>query len=391
MSKPERYSEIIEICLKHAQERDYKSDDVSDLLKTRYYSFGNSLPSSLLQKIVLKPYFDLIRHKPDLIRRFVKEKGFVYPQGQAMVIRALVALAKNGSPLGDISEAERIASWLIENSSPLTEHFGWGQPFLWYSRKPFPAHTPRATVSSQVAWAMLDLHEYTNNEKYLDVVKSVWNLFRDDFNYTPDKKGNFCLSYTTIDNYHIHNSSMLAASVLMRLFKITGDEEIGNFAKKLINFTVSHQNEDGSFYYWAPPDKLNYKIDNYHTGFVLESFRTIIDDFDNNSYKNAYETGIEYYFDNLFDGATPKFTNKETFPIDIQSCAQSMMTFWMDGRNGKYADKAYEIADYAIERFFVKEKNHFGYRIFKDGKRDDSYYFRWGDAWMIRALAYLSN
>lgn len=390
MVKTDNYLEVLESSLTYAQTQGYKSYDISDLMKTKYYSFGKKIKSNFVKRVFLRPYADLMRHYPNLIRSFVKEKGYIYPQGQAMIIRALVQLYKKKNPLGDLEEAKKLGHWLINNKSPYSKHFGWGQPFLWYSRKPFPINIPRATVSSQVAWAMLDLFEVTADEEYLDIAKSVCQLFQNDFNYTPDANGNFCLSYTTIDHYHVHNASMLAASAMMRVYCLTKDNSIGDFARKLVNFTVSHQNEDGSFYYWAPPDKLNYKIDNYHTGFVLESFQSIIEDCKEDSfYQKAYEKGMKFYYDHLFEGGIPKMTNKETFPIDIQSCAQSIMTFYLEKEKKSYKEKAYEIADYTIKNFYLPQKKHFSYRIYKDGHRDESFYFRWGDAWMIRALAYL--
>jgi len=383
------YIKVLDLILTHAQSKNYKSNDVSDLMKSKYYLYVKNLPNGIPRKILNGSYVRIAQYKPEWIRPFVKDKGYIYPQGQSIVVRSLVELAKKNHPLGDLKEAKKIADWLIENKSPHSKHFGWGQPFLWYSRKPFPVNIPRATVSSQVAWAFLDLFELTGDEQYLDIAKDVCYLFMEEFNYTPDKNGNFCISYTTIDHYHVHNASILAASVMMRVYKILGTSEIGDFAKKAIDFTVSHQNEDGSFYYWAPPDKLNYKIDNYHTGFVLESLRTIKDDCGDNSYDKPYRDGMEYYFSNLFDGPMPKITNERKYPIDIQSCAQSIITFYLDGESPEYSQKVKEIADYALESFFLEDNNHFAYRIYENGFKDKSYYFRWGDAWMLRALAYL--
>ncbi|MDM8527697.1 hypothetical protein QUF58_05725 [Anaerolineales bacterium HSG24] len=386
--KSDIYSSIIKKSITYAQSNEYKSYDVSDLMKTKPYALFSGLSNNFLRRATLYLYSTLMKRKPEWIRKFVKEKGYIYPQGQAMVIRGLVTLAKKNNPLGDIEEAKKLADWLIKNSSPHSKHYGWGQPFLWYSRKPFPPNTPRATVSSQVAWAMLYLFEYTQDEIYLDVAKDVCYLFKEEFNYTPDNNGNFCVSYTTIDNYHIHNASMLAASVIFRVYAYTKIAELGEFGMRIADFTASHQNEDGSFYYWAPPDKLSYVIDNYHTGFVLESYKTIKEDCGDSRYDNVYSDGISFYYDNLFLDVIPKISWEKTYPIDIQSCSQSIMTFCLDG-NQKYIKKAHEIADYTIQSFFLKDKNHFAYKIYENNFIDKSYYFRWADAWMIRALSYL--
>lgn len=388
MERTETYSSIIKKSLNYAQSKGYKSYDISDLVKTKYYVLARDLPNSYLRKLVLYPYKQLSQRKPEWIRLFVKEKGYVYPQAFAMIIRGMVALAKKDSPLADIDEAKNLANWLINNPSPSAKHYGWGQPFLWYSRKPFPRNTPRATVSSQVAWAFLDLFEYTQDEHYLDIAKDICYLFKEEFNYTPDSNGNFCISYTPLDNYHIHNASMLAASVIFRVYAYTKVAELGEFAGKIAGFTASHQNEDGSFYYWAPPDKLNYVIDNYHTGFVLESYQTIMEDCGDGRYESIYRKGIDFYSNNLFADAVPRYSTAKTYPIDIQSCAQSILTFYLDG-NPEYIEKAQAIADYTIRTMFLSQKSHFAYQIHENNFVDESYYFRWGDAWMFRALSHL--
>lgn len=380
---------ILQDCIQHAKDNKYTSYDVSDLLKTRYYKFSKDISNSFINRLVRYPYSYLRKYYPDFIRKFVSDKGYIYPQGQAMMIRAFVTLARKNNVLGDIEEAKKIAQWLIENRSPHSKQFGWGQPFLWYSRKPFPPNIPRATVSSQVGWAMLDLYDYTGDIQYLDVAQNICELFKSEFNYTPDRNGNFCLSYTTIDNYHVHNASMLAASLIFRVARLKNNEALFKFGTRLVDFTVSHQNSDGSFYYWAPPDKINFMIDNYHTGFVLESFKTICEDCGDDRYDSAFKKGMEYYYNNLFDGPIPNISSKNKFPIDIQACAQSIITFQFDDLPSKYGLKANSIADYTLKTFYLKDKLHFAYKLYANNHLDKSYYFRWGDAWMIRALSYL--
>lgn len=387
-----RIQDILYRTLEFAHKNKFRSNDISDLLNSNYYIFSRRIKPVLLGRILLYPYNRLVKSYPHLIRKFIKNRGAIYPQGQAMLVRAMVSLINSGNELGNIQEVERIANWLKKSRSLFSDNYGWGQPFLWYSSQGviFPINIPRSTVSSQVAWAFIDLYEVTQNNEYLEIAKSVCRLFIDNFNYQEDTNGNIAFSYTTIDNYHVHNASMLAASVLSRVYRLTDIEEYRTYAKKAIDFTISHQNEDGSFYYWAPPNEVNYVIDNYHTGFVLECLKTIIEDFNKDEYTTAYQRGLNFYYDNLFEGAIPKLTPKSTYPIDIQSCAQSIITLSKDGRD-KYLNKAIEIAEYTIENFFLEDKNHFAYRIYKNGIRDESYYFRWGDSWMIKALALLNE
>ena len=378
-------------CIETAKEHDFVSPDVSDVKKLWLYRVLSQVPNPFIRRFCLAPLNYLNRYHPDFVRRFV-ESGYVYPQGQAVFLRGQINLLKQNSQLGDLSLCREVARWLVSNRNGDFKNHCWGQPFLWYSRKPFPPNLPRTTVSSQVAWAFLDLFDLTQDDEYLRVAESVCRFFLEDLNYAPDADGRICFSYTTLDNYHIHNASLLASSVLMRVGGISGNEEFRDAAVAATRFSVHHQNDDGSWYYWAPPDKLAYKIDNYHTGFNLEALATIVNDHPDSEFKEAHERGLVYFYNHLFDGNVPRSNNNSTWPVDIQACAQSIITFLLAATvDVRYRNKAREIAEYTVDNLFLESERHFAYRIYRNGHIDGSYYFRWGDAWMIRALSLLTE
>jgi uncharacterized protein YyaL (SSP411 family) len=163
---------------------------------------------------------------------------------------------------------------------------------------------------------------------------------------------------------------------------------------KAVNFTISHQNENGSWYYWATPDRLLYSIDNYHTGFVLECLnvcrRALAGEF---KYVSELRRGLEFYADNLFLGdGTPKMYNaaaRGIYPIDVHSCAQGIITFCeLADFEPRYLNTAEKIAGWTISNMQDKE-GYFYYRIYKNWKTDKTAYIRWGQGWMLRALSYL--
>jgi len=388
----ERVNEILELSIGLAKKKEFESYDVSGVKTPSSLIMARKIPIPIIRKVLVYGLQYIIRYYPGIVRFLSSKPKYIYPQGQAIFIRGQIELLKKNNQLGDIDLVKKIADWLIKNRSKGYDNFCWGQPFLWQSRKPFPPNLPRATVTSQVAWAFIDLYNYTSETEYLDVAISACNFFIEDLNHTPDADGDFCFSYTTIDNYHIHNASLLAAAVLMRVGTMISNEQFIEHAVRATNFSIKHQNSDGSWYYWAPPDKINYAIDNYHTGFNLESLQVIIKDHKNSDFEHAYKIGLEYYFNNLFDGVIPKCTHKSIYPIDIQGCAQSIITFALDvSGDEKFMKKAKEIVAYTNDTFFIEKKKHFAFRIYANSKTDKSYYFRWGDAWMIRALAIMSD
>jgi uncharacterized protein YyaL (SSP411 family) len=379
-------SEIFNDVLKTAEKNDFSSYDISDLHKTTISRLGSKISNLTIKKIVMKPYDILIKNFPSLIRFFVKDKYFKYPQGVAMTIRGLIGYYNKTSQEEYLEKAISLGDWLIDNSSAKDGNMGWGQPFIWYSRMIFPANTPRATVSSQAGWAFIDLYEVTSNKKYLNVLEKIYKCFRDEFNYELKADGSFCLSYTTVDKYHIHNSNVLASSMLARTANLIGNKEIKDFATRATSFTLNHQNEDGSFYYWAPPNKLAHKIDHIHTGFVLESLETLQFDLPELNISQAYSKGLDYYYKNLFNGVLPKIDIHKTYPIDIQSCAQALITF-ANTSNKEYRAKAKQILNFTLDKFYLISNKHFAYQqISESSKIDKNYYYRWGDSWMLKAL-----
>ena len=380
--------EIVESCLRTAANHKYISYDVSDLKRNSLFSFLNNIKSPFVKRWLSAPYDLALVYAPWLLRFFARNKGYEYPQAYALIIRSLILIQKNRPCKKRQKNIEEMLDWLLKNNNTDFNNPGWGQPFLWFSQKPFPANIPRATVSSQVAWAFIDMYELVGEERYLDVAKGVCRLFIEDFNQSKDQNGNLCFSYTTVDDYTIHNSSLMAAAVLARTYSHTKIEEFKEYAVKACSYSIQFINDDGSIGYASPPAASSTHFDSYHTGFVIEALQTISNDIPSIHFRSAYDRVLRFYIDNLFEGVVPRMTSKRTFPIDIQSCAQAVITFSLCD-DEFYREKAMQICRYTIDNFYLSSRRHFAYRIYRSGFKDKSYYLRWGDAWMIRAIALL--
>ncbi|HAF31118.1 MAG TPA: hypothetical protein DCG75_18935 [Bacteroidales bacterium] len=368
------------------------SYDVSDIKAQAIYIWIiNFSQKSKFTKILTAPAILLAENYTNFLRKVFIIKKKIYPQGQAVLARAYLAHYKLSKNKDSLDKALKALDWLKQNPSIGYNKYCWGQPYNWYSRKLIPANIPRATVTSQVANAFLDAYEVIKEEEYLEIAIEACNFFIENLKWQEDEDGFICFSYTSVDNYNIHNASMLAAAVLIRTWFYSKIGKFKEFGIKAMNFTIKHQNEDGSWFYWAPPDKIIGKIDNYHTGFVLESLEVIkkytVGGFD---LDHTINKGLEFYLKNLFvDNSIPKMTNKSIYPIDIQSCAQAIITLGeMKSGNPVLEKIANEIAKWTIENM-IDEKGFFYFRIYKNGRIDKTPYIRWSESWMLRALTFL--
>jgi len=366
------------------------SYDVSDIKTKKLFRWFYALnQKSKYAKYFCAPAIILAERYTDTVRKTICAKKKLYPQGQAIIARAYLCEYKQCGEDGLLNEAEKLLNWLEENPSKGYKYLCWGQPFTWMSRVKFPKNVPRATVTSQVANAFIDAYEITGKQKYLDVAIQACNFFIEELNYEEDENGFICFSYTTVDDFNIHNASMLAAAAIMRTWKISKVEKYRVYAEKAMNFTLKYQNEDGSWNYWAPPFKIGGKIDNYHTGFVLEAIENIRQcigaEF---KAEEALNKGLEFYIEHLFDERmVPKMTNKSKYPIDIQSAAQSIITLSVFEKRMPYIKEKLELLiDWTIKNM-LDSHGFFYYRIYKNNKIDKTPYIRWSESWMLRALA----
>lgn len=375
--------------------RDFKGKDVSDIKSSRIYTRLNQWSlNSRLGKYFYYPFDLAANHFPGVIRNiFSLNSHSAYPQVYANLIRGLADFYQVTRQDHYSELALNLADKLLDLRNRNFQNLCWGQPYRWPSNKVMEPHVPRTTVTSQAAAAFLDLYELFGEDKFLEYSQSICRFYIDNLNFTRDQEGHFCFSYTTEDNYHVHNPSILAASILYRTHFHDGNEEWLQYGNDAARFTAKHQNEDGSWYYRSKPDYVRKVIDNYHTGFVLEGFKDI------KTYSRTtfefqanLDAGLSYYLSHFIGpGCEPKYRPEKIFPVDIQACAQTLITLSMFHNHHLVDDTlTKKVLDYTINNFY-DESGRFYYRIYSNHKTDKSSFIRWGDSWMIRAIGLFEN
>lgn len=385
---------IIYNTLSYWEKKDYKSTDIGDIMSSSLYLNLNIYKRQIkLGKYLYSPLDQLVKRYPNILRSLFKlDRLNEYPQAYAMIIRGVLNIYPQNYDPKLKKLAVNLSDRLMKLNSPYVYNLAWGQPFNWPSRDLMKKNIPRTTVTSQVAEAFLDLYELFGDDKHLEVANSSCLFFIEDLNYAKDTEGDFCLSYTTEDDYKVHNASMMAASVMCRVYGHTNKQEYLEFAKRLINFTMKHQNLDGSWYYSNEEINPSKTIDNYHTGFVLESLSKIPVSFfkdQEQEIQRALNRGADFYVENLFTTeGIPKYRHNKLYPIDIQSCMQSIITLhYLRDHEIDYGNLMKKVVKYSIENFY-DEQGRFYYRQYKN-RLDKSSYLRWGDSWAIFALSLL--
>jgi len=289
--------------------------------------------------------------------------------------------------------------WLYAHPSPGYKEFCWGYPFVWHSAEVLPRFTPSGHVSAVCGDAFFRYYKLFGEEKYLDVCRSICRFFLHHLQRVIDTPQMLAVSYTPLDDRVVYNANLWVAEFLLRVGKTAQEPEYTSFADRIIKFVLSRQNPDGSFYYMDPKDSGFASIDNYHTGYVLRLLCRIWEQTGKEYLKQALEGCLKHYLENLFGPqGEPWFTPSYIAPhvwndINIHSCAEAIICLTKLLEHFPYVQPRLEqtlrwtldnMQDPADGHFYYMRRiNRFGWPCVLKIPM-----FRWGQAWMLMALAY---
>ncbi len=265
----------------------------------------------------------------------------------------------------------------------------WGYSFDWEARYArIPAFIPNIVVTGIITHALFSLYKHAQaevktilNQVPLQLCRSACNFVLYDLNRTYED-GSFCFSYSPLDRQRVYNATMKGARLLAQVYSVTGEPDLKETATQTVKYVVRNQKPDGSWSY-SKGDTRTW-IDNFHTGYVLDSLQEFILSTGATGYEEALQRGYRYYRKTFFtDEGVPRYYSTKTYPIDSTVVAQSILTLIHFGD----IDLAIQVALWAIQHMQAKE-GYFYYQIKKWGTNRIPY-MRWSNAWMLAGLSAL--
>jgi uncharacterized protein YyaL (SSP411 family) len=290
---------------------------------------------------------------------------------------------------GDTSWRDRAKfalEWLIENQAKGYTGSSWGNHFDYQSRVSYvPKGLPSVVWTSLVGHAFIDGFEHFREDRYLQIAVNACEHILHDLS-TRAEGDSLCISYFPKQDVQVHNANVLAAGLLARTYTYTRKEQYRVLAEKSIQYTASHQRSDASWYY-GEASNLHW-VDNFHTAYVLDSFKHYGEGTADTKFENNLETGYKYWKDTFFlpDG-TPRYYDRKTLPIDIQCCSQAIDTLvFFHDRDPNNLSLALRVAEWTI-RHMQDRSGYFYYRRYSRWLVNKTATLHWGQATMLRALA----
>lgn len=380
--------------MKFMENADFCSYDWYDVWATRIgervqkVRYSGSVYKKHLSLPLFLPLYLIGKYAPELVQPIVKKTKAATSMG--LVAQSYFILYKLTKKKGYLSKGKKALEWLIDNQSTGYSGACWGLPFDWQLAKKVLAKrgTPCSTIMTYIIDAFLQGYQSTNNERYKDIVISCGDFLVNDLNYDKVTENITCASYTPLDMFHIINSSSYVAVALYKVYGLTKNRKLRRLADELINYVLTEQNEDGSWYYWGSQERLNKTTDALHQCYIIENLLYCYKINKNGKVKKSVDRGIAYFENNFLkdDFLVSKFSKSPGY-LELIDQAESINMFTALGK----LSTAQKIIESTTKCFKVKNKPYF-YSAITKVRKIKVPYIRWGHSQIALALlSFLSS
>jgi hypothetical protein len=343
------------------------------------------LTASVLGKRVLT---QVVKRSPLDLRPLFGIPAGRSPGALAHVVSAYAGTEMLESPVRESRLREAVA--MLEGlRAPGYEEACWGYHFDVQTRVFFyPQGSPNTIATAFSGMSLLDAFESTGDERLLRLAESAGDFFLRHVPQTHGEGGAF-FGYLAGDRTPIHNASMLVCALLARLAAQLGRDDMSEAARAGVSYTLAHQAAEGSWPYGEEPH-LGW-IDNFHTGYVLESLMTCADAGIDVDGGEGLRRGLEFWRERMFDpDGAPRYYPASRYPVDSQCVAQAIQTAALAERHFPgSAELGWRVFGFALREM----RGHDGSFAFQIDRRwrNTTPHVRWTQAPMLLALTRLEG
>lgn len=362
------------------EERNYRGYEPFDGLSSwfRPLTFGNLLGERLLMQ--------LIRQSPINLRPIMGVKPQDSTKGRGYMAHGYLYRYRATQDPAYRQKAEACLDWLDHHKVPRFAKHSWSNHFDFSSRSgAYTRHDPIIVWTALIGQAYLEAFELTGEKRWLEIADSACGWVMDlPRERTP--RGD-CISYLAHVQSSIHNSNMLGAALLARTARHTGNEEYRRVARAGMEYSCSRQLPDGAWWYGEKENQ--HWIDNFHTGYNLDSLKCYIESTGDQTWKPNLQIGLRYLKENFFEAdGCPKYYHDRRYPVDSQCAAQAIETLaGFAAEDPECHALALKVARWTIAHMQDRD-GHFYYRIYPLMKAKTPM-LHWAQGTMFKALAYL--
>jgi len=369
----------------YCRANDWAGYDPYDALNSRIFKFLPFLDFKIPRLVLTQA----MKRSPINLRSPLLIPKTHNPKAIALFLTAFVKLAK----LGILDRTDLNAQMIVklrDLRSPNTPYWCWGYSFPWQTRTIIvPRSSPNLVCTVFAANALLDAYELNRDDDCLNMAVSAADYILNELYWLKDETSGSLAYPLASSRTPVHNANFLGAALLCRVSEQSGEKRFLEPALTAARYSASKQRTDGSWDYGE--SSTQHWVDNFHTGYNLCALRSIAKYAGTSEFDAHIRSGFEFYRDHFFrDDGAPKYFHNRTFPIDIHSVAQSIVTLLtfkdLDANNTGLADAVLKW----VLTHMLDDQGYFYYQVLPVGTNKIPY-MRWAQAWMLLALSSLLN
>ncbi|RQG98787.1 antibiotic ABC transporter permease [Natrarchaeobius oligotrophus] len=319
--------------LAYASEREYTGWDYADGLSS---AFVRSLP--IESKLVNLAVQETIKRAPVNLRPlFLVEQRRNY-KGAALFALATLDLYERSGEDRYAREGRSLLEWLLEAQNDWCAGFGGGghrHPLqdLSSDGASTPGEVSGVVSTSYAVRALLRGSDALSEPRYADVARTASDFLFEDLAYEEVDEGariNYTASRdgSTDREAYTLNANALGARLLLDLFDRFGDRRLREAATAILEYVASKQTASGGWMYADPPTASHLSMDNFHNGFIVESFLRHRDVTGDDRFEPTLERAATFYRERLFDDdGAPRWDESSAYPRDVHAAAQGIVVF----------------------------------------------------------------
>ncbi len=288
------------------ESQDYRGYEPFDGLSSwfRPLTFGNLLGERLL--------LQLIRQSPINLRPIMGVKPKDSTKGRGYMASGYLLRYRTTGNKVFLAKAEACLDWLDNHKAGKYEKHSWSNHFDFSSRGgSYSKDDPIIVWTCLIGFAYLEAYELAGEKRWLEISDSICGWIMDlPREETPQGS---CISYLAHLQSSIHNSNMLGAAMLARTAQHTDNRQYFEVARSAMQYSCSRQLSDGAWWYGEDP-KYHW-IDNFHTGYNLDSLKVYIESTGDETWRPNLKKGLAYYKQHFFeDDGCPKYLPRSSLP-----------------------------------------------------------------------------
>jgi len=369
--------EIVERTLEFSKDRDYVGYDKADGMSSKILK---NLPIN--NKWIDLAFQESVKRAPVNIRPLLLvEKKRSY-KGTALFSMANLNTYKLTDNSNYLEESRNLADWLIQNRNRNYRGFcGGHQHPLQGLNKKSKAGGADIVSTSYAVKALLSMGKKSSETEYLQKAKTSYEFVRKDLDYTENDLGaKITYKPNSRGTSYTLNANALGARLLIDLYSQFSNEKFKESGRKILDYVVSNQTEDGGWMYTDPPSSSHLNKDNYHNGFILESLLRYQEINGSNRYEESIEKALQFYKDVLYnEDGSPNWDENNEYPKDTHAAAQGIIVFTKAGE----LEFAKKIIDWTLDNLYAGD-GQFYYQKRKFYTKKFTL-MRWCQAWMAYA------